>query len=75
MYHQELYDQVLSGAHHGFRRPFDVARASDFTNPSIAPVMRMAMRLEDVCPGGTGHFKKTADRVPSHGNRCAQYLQ
>lgn len=48
MYHQELYDQVLSGAHHGFRRPFDVARASDFTNPSIAPVMRMAMRLEDV---------------------------
>lgn len=48
MYHQELYDQVLSGAHHGFRRPFNVARASDFTNPSIAPVMRMAMRLEDV---------------------------
>ena len=48
MYNTELYHQILSGNHHVYRKPFDTSEASDFTNASVAPCTRMAMRLEDV---------------------------
>ncbi len=48
MYNKELYQQVLSKKHHELRKAFDTSAASDFTNPKISPVTRMAMRLKDV---------------------------
>lgn len=48
MYNAKLYEQVLNKNHHSFRQKFDMKIASDFTNPEILPVTRMAMRLKDV---------------------------
>ncbi|MBE7091754.1 MAG: pyruvate formate-lyase [Clostridiales bacterium] len=48
MYNTKLYEQVLNKKHHSFRQQFNKEIASDFTNPEILPVTRMAMRLRDV---------------------------
>lgn len=73
MYNTALYEQVLNKKHHSFRRPFDVSAASDFTNRSIPPVTRMAMRLSDVLSQETPHildgqkivYIRTVTDVPS----------
>lgn len=56
MYNKNLYEQVLSKAHHSFRKPFDKSIASDFTNREILPVTRMAMRLSDLFKQETPHI-------------------
>ena len=48
MVNPSLYEQVLSKKHHAFRKAFDSCIASDFTDRTIPPVTRMAMRLQDV---------------------------
>lgn len=72
MYNQPLYNQALSGAHHGYRKPFDAAGAPAFTNPAVEPALRMAMRLEAVfaqeepviLPGQRIVFLRTVTKVP-----------
>ena len=73
MFNTNLYEQVLNKNHHKFRRPFDIASASDFTNEKISPVTRMAMRLSDVFAQEVPHildgqkivFIRTVTDVPS----------
>ncbi len=73
MYNKDLYRQVLSKEHHKFRKPFDKSKASDFTNRSILPVTRMAMRLKDVFEQEEVHilenqnivFIRTVTDIPS----------
>ena len=43
-----LYRQLKDRSYRAFRRPFDVSRAAVFTDPSLHPVTRMALRMREL---------------------------
>jgi formate C-acetyltransferase len=43
-----LYRQLKDRSYRAFRRPFDVSRAAVFTDPSLPPVTRMALRMREL---------------------------
>ena len=48
MYNSGLFSLLKTRACHAFRRPFDVSRAAVFTDPSLPPVTRMALRMREL---------------------------
>lgn len=72
MYNAELYEILLAKKHHAYRKPFDKANESSFTDPAIPAEKRMAIRLAQLfaqetpvfLPGQKIAFLRTVTGLP-----------